>query len=124
MNFKRYDLGFVLTVDQANKIERARKLTGRPVKDCISALVSEEWGVADAVMDLRNDGKNPTAKTHTVPNSITVQVILAAGQHPKHMAVVRRDGQVLALYPAEWNRNRIPTLREVQRDFRWQKPQP
>lgn len=120
MNYRRYDLGFVPTADQAIKIERVRSLTGRPIKDCVQALISEEWGVVDAVVDLRADDKKSTVKTHTVPNSVTVQIVLAAGHHPKHVAVVRRDGQTLAMYPADWTRNRVPTITEVQRDFRWQ----
>jgi hypothetical protein len=60
-----------------------------------------------------------TMKTHTVPNSITVQVVLTAGHAPKHCAVVRRDGQTLALYPAEWSNGRIPTMAQVSKDARW-----
>ena len=87
------------------------------------ALESEEWSEQDAVVDLLNDSRKPRTmpKTHTVPNSITVQIVLAAGLHPKHVAVVRRDGRTLAMYPAELTRNRIPTIHEVQKDFRWQK---
>jgi hypothetical protein len=118
------ELGFVPTDEQARKIESVRALTGRTKKECAMALESEEWSKTDAVIDLLHDNRKPSTmpKTlHTVPNSITVEVILAAGQRPIHVAVVRRDGQALAMYPAEWNRYRIPTLDEVQRDFRWQK---
>ena len=120
---KYHDLGFVPTAEQARKIESVRILTGRTEKECAMALESEEWSEQDAVVDLLNDSRKPRTmpKTHTVPNSITVQIVLAAGLHPKHVAVVRRDGQTLAMYPSELTRNRIPTIHEVQKDFRWQK---
>ena len=120
---KYQNLGFVPTVEQARKIESVRILTGRTEKECAMALESEEWSEQDAVVDLLNDSRKPRTmpKTHTVPNSITVQIVLAAGLHPKHVAVVRRDGQTLAMYPSELTRNRIPTIHEVQKDFRWQK---
>lgn len=120
---KYQDLGFVPTAEQARKIESVRILTGRTEKECAMALESEEWSEQDAVVDLLNDSRKPRTmpKTHTVPNSITVQIVLAAGLHPKHVAVVRRDGQTLAMYPSELTRNRIPTIHEVQKDFRWQK---
>ena len=96
---KYSDLGFVPTEDQARKIESVRILTGRTEKECAMALESEEWDETDAVVDLLNDSRKPRTmpKTHTVPNSITVQIVLAAGLHPKHVAVVRRDGQTLAM---------------------------
>lgn len=121
MDYAGCKLGFVPTDEQVRKIESVHLITGRSIKDCVMALESEEWDVEDAVIDLRNDSGKPLtiAKTHTVPNSITVQIVLAAGQHPQHMAVVRRNGQTLAMYPAVWTRNRIPTMREVQREFRW-----
>ena len=120
---KYHDLGFVPTAEQARKIESVRILTGRTEKECAMALESEEWSEQDAVVDLLHDSRKPRTmpKTHTVPNSITVQIVLAAGLHPKHVAVVRRDGQTLAMYPSELTRNRIPTIHEVQKDFRWQK---
>lgn len=120
---KYHDLGFVPTAEQARKIESVRILTGRTEKECAMALESEEWSEQDAVVDLLNDSRKPRTmpKTHTVPNSITVQIVLAAGLHPKHVAVVRRDGQTLAMYPSYLTRNKIPTIREVQSDFRWQK---
>ena len=120
---KYQDLGFVPTAEQARKIESVRILTGRTEKECAMALESEEWSEQDAVVDLLNDSRKPRTmpKTHTVPNSITVQIVLAAGLHPKHVAVVRRDGRTLAMYPAELTSNRIPTIHEVQKDFRWQK---
>ncbi len=120
---KYQDLGFVPTAEQARKIESVRILTGRTEKECAMALESEEWSEQDAVVDLLHDSRKPRTmpKTHTVPNSITVQIVLAAGLHPKHVAVVRRDGQTLAMYPSELTRNRIPTIHEVQKDFRWQK---
>ena len=120
---KYQDLGFVPTAEQARKIESVRILTGRTEKECAMALESEEWSEQDAVVDLLNDSRKPRTmpKTHTVPNSITVQIVLAAGLHPKHVAVVRRDGQTLAMYPSYLTRNKIPTIREVQSDFRWQK---
>ena len=120
---KYQDLGFVPTAEQARKIESVRILTGRTEKECAMALEGEEWSEQDAVVDLLNDSRKPRTmpKTHTVPNSITVQTVLAAGLHPKHVAVVRRDGQTLAMYPSYLTRNKIPTIREVQSDFRWQK---
>ena len=120
---KYQDLGFVPTAEQARKIESVRVLTGRTEKECAMALESEEWSEQDAVVDLLHDSRKPRTmpKTHTVPNSITVQIVLAAGLHPKHVAVVRRDGQTLAMYPSYLTRNKIPTIREVQSDFRWQK---
>lgn len=119
---KYHDLGFVPTAEQARKIESVR-ITGRTEKECAMALESEEWSEQDAVVDLLHDSRKPRTmpKTHAVPNSITVQIVLAAGLHPKHVAVVRRDGQTLAMYPSELTRNRIPTIHEVQKDFRWQK---
>jgi len=58
-------------------------------------------------------------KTHTVPNSVSVQIVLGPGHHPMHVAVVRRDKLQLAMYPAKWTANRIPSITEVQRDARW-----
>lgn len=58
-------------------------------------------------------------KTHTAPNSVSVQLVLGPGHHPMHVAIVRRDKQQLAMYPAAWNKNRIPSIQEVQKDARW-----
>jgi len=58
-------------------------------------------------------------KTHTIPNSVTVQTVLAAGQHAHAVCIVRRDGEQLAYYLPEWTNGRIPSMAEVQRDARW-----
>jgi hypothetical protein len=58
-------------------------------------------------------------KTHTVPNSVSVQRVLDAQQNARMVCIVRRDGQALAYYLPEWTANRIPTMAEVMRDARW-----
>jgi len=61
-------------------------------------------------------------KTHTVPNSATVQTVCDQNHKPMCVVIVRRGAQQLAHYPAAWNANRIPSLTELQRDARWTAP--
>lgn len=58
-------------------------------------------------------------QTHTVPNQCTLTHKLIGGKLTG-CAVAGRDKQVLALYPAPWNKGRIPSMRELQSDARWQ----
>ena len=59
-------------------------------------------------------------KTHTAPNQCNVQIVLGKGSHPMHVCVARRNGVAMAMYPAQWTQNRIPSINELQRDARWQ----
>lgn len=65
------------------------------------------------------------ARTHTVPNQITVHAVEMPETHRiVHCAVASRNGKALAYYPCEWHyrefANRImPSMQQVQKDARW-----
>lgn len=63
-------------------------------------------------------------KFHTSPESVTVQLCLDDNHNAFHCAIVRSgNGLILAMYPAKWNDNRIPSLKTLRKDFQWQTPQ-